>query len=336
MISFKRTNILFIVFLALFTANASAQTRQTKEEYIEKYKHIAIDHMERYGIPASITLAQGILESDSGNSNLARRSNNHFGIKCKKDWKGERVYHTDDAPNECFRKYDTVEESYEDHAKFLDQSPRYDSLFAYSSTDYRSWARGLKAAGYATNPNYPQLLTKIIEDNKLYLFDEKNGAALFNAHLRAEHEVTKDFADKSSVDIPVTTESRVDPDHYRVPERTYNGFSVFVNNNTHFVIARNGDTFERIATTFALSERTLRRYNEVNIKSTADPIEGELIYIEQKQAKWFGQEATHTVKEGETLTSISQEYGLRLSKLAHMNRLKTTDDLQAGQTLNLK
>ena len=155
-------------------------------------------------------------------------------------------------------------------------------------------------------------------------------------YLRAEHEVTKDFADKSSVDIPVTTESRVDPDHYRVPERTYNGFSVFVNNNTHFVIARNGDTFERIATTFALTERTLRRYNEVNIKSTADPIEGELIYIEQKQAKWFGQEATHTVKEGETLTSISQEYGLRLSKLAHMNRLKTTDDLQAGQTLNLK
>ena len=131
----KRTIFLLVVTLTLFTVSASAQTRQTKEEYIDKYKHIAIDHMERYGIPASITLAQGILESDSGNSNLARRSNNHFGIKCKKDWKGERVYHTDDAPNECFRKYDTVEESYEDHAEFLDQSPRYDSLFAYSTTD---------------------------------------------------------------------------------------------------------------------------------------------------------------------------------------------------------
>ena len=142
-----------MVTLTLFAVSASAQTRQTKEEYIDKYKHIAIDHMERYGIPASITLAQGILESDSGNSNLARRANNHFGIKCKKDWKGERVYHTDDAPNECFRKYDTVEESYEDHAEFLDQSPRYDSLFAYSTTDYKSWARGLRAAGYATAPD---------------------------------------------------------------------------------------------------------------------------------------------------------------------------------------
>ena len=158
----KRTIFILVVTLTLFTVSASSQTRQTKEEYIDKYKHIAIDHMERYGIPASITLAQGILESDSGNSNLARRSNNHFGIKCKKDWKGERVYHTDDAPNECFRKYDTVEESYEDHAEFLDQSPRYDSLFAYSTTDYKSWARGLRAAGYATAPDYAQRLTKII------------------------------------------------------------------------------------------------------------------------------------------------------------------------------
>ena len=292
--------------------------------------------MERYGIPASITLAQGILESDSGNSNLARRSNNHFGIKCKKDWKGERVYHTDDAPDECFRKYDTVEESYEDHAKFLDQSPRYDSLFAYSTTDYHSWARGLKAAGYATAADYAHRLTKIIEENKLYLFDEDNGEALFDAHLRAEQSVTKDFAENSSVDIPATTEARVDPDHYRVPERTYNGYSVFVNNNTHFVIARDGDTFERIASTFALTERTLRKYNEVNVKSTANPIEGELIYIEQKQAEWYGEGSTHRVEDGETLTSVAQEYGIRLKKLAHMNHMRITDEIHAGQMLNLK
>lgn len=332
----KRTIFLLVVTLTLFSVSASAQTRQTKEEYIDKYKHIAIDHMERYGIPASITLAQGILESDSGNSNLARRSNNHFGIKCKKDWKGERVYHTDDAPNECFRKYDTVEESYEDHAEFLDQSPRYDSLFAYSTTDYKSWARGLRAAGYATAPDYAQRLTKIIEDNKLYLFDEDNGADLYAAHLRADKSVTDDFASNSSVDIPATTEARVDPDNYRVPERTYNGYSVFVNNRTHFVIARDGDTFTHIASTFALTERTLRKYNEVNPKSTANPIEGELIYIEQKQNKWLGEGKTHTVAEGETLTSISQEYGIQLKKLAHMNRMRITDTLQAGQTLKLK
>ncbi len=336
MIFSKRTILLIIVSLALFTVSSSAQTRQTKEEYIDKYKHIAIDHMERYGIPASITLAQGILESDSGNSNLARRSNNHFGIKCKKGWKGERVYHTDDAPDECFRKYDTVEESYQDHADFLDQSPRYDSLFAYSASDYRSWARGLKAAGYATAPDYAQRLTKIIEDNKLYLFDEDNGAALFESHLRAEQSVNKDFAEQSSVDIPATTEARVDPNNYRVPERTYNGYSVFINNGTPFIIVRDGDTFARIASTFALTERTLRKYNEVNPKSTANPIEGELIYIEQKQAKWLGEGNTHTVVIGETLTSISQEYGIRLKKLAKMNRMRITDDLSAGQTLKLK
>ena len=332
----KRTIFLLVVTLTLFTVSASAQTRQTKEEYIDKYKHIAIDHMERYGIPASITLAQGILESDSGNSNLARRSNNHFGIKCKKDWKGERVYHTDDAPNECFRKYDTVEESYEDHAEFLDQSPRYDSLFAYSTTDYKSWARGLRAAGYATAPDYAQRLTKIIEDNKLYLFDEDNGADLYAAHLRADKSVTDDFASNSSVDIPATTEARVDPDNYRVPERTYNGYSVYVNNKTHYVIAREGDSFSRIASTFALTEKTLRKYNEINPKSTADPIEGEVICIERKQTRWLGNVRKHKVRPGETLISISQDYAIQVSKLMRMNNLRKDSRLQLGQDIVLK
>ena len=141
-----RIAILSILFSLLLSASLSAKERQTREEYVERYKAIAIAHMERYGIPASITMAQGILESDSGNSQLSLSSNNHFGIKCKKSWKGERVYHDDDAKGECFRAYPSVEASYEDHADFLDQSPRYDSLFAYPSDDYRSWARGLKAA----------------------------------------------------------------------------------------------------------------------------------------------------------------------------------------------
>ena len=144
-----------------------AQIQQTREEYIDRYKHIAIEQMERYGIPASITMAQGILESDSGNSLLSQRSNNHFGIKCKSNWRGERVYHDDDAKGECFRAYPTVEASYHDHAEFLDSQPRYDSLFAYASDDYKSWARGLKAAGYATAPDYAQRLVRIIEENQL-------------------------------------------------------------------------------------------------------------------------------------------------------------------------
>lgn len=332
---------IFIATLAILATiiaidSASAQTRQTKEEYILKYKHIAIDHMERYGIPASITLAQGILESDSGNSNLARKSNNHFGIKCKKNWKGDRVYHTDDAPDECFRKYDSVEESYQDHADFLDQSPRYDSLFAYSATDYRRWAKGLKAAGYATAPDYAQRLIKLIEDNNLYLFDEENGEKLYAEHQKAESNITHDFSAQSSVETPTPVEGRVDPNNYRVAERTYNGYSVYVNNKTHYVIARDGDKFSRIASTFALTEKTLRKYNEINPKSTADPIEGEVIYIERKQTKWLGNVRQHTVRKGETLTSIAQDYAIREAKLRSLNRLRKGAALEIGQNIVLK
>ena len=172
----KRT-LLFLLSILVGAASLMAQeVRMTRAEYVEKYKSIAIAHMKRFGIPASITMAQGILESGAGNSDLARRSNNHFGIKCKKDWTGEKVYHDDDAKGECFRAYPTVEASYEDHAKFLDDSPRYDSLFAYPSNDYRSWARGLKAAGYATAPDYAERLVKIIEDMQLYLLDQEGMA----------------------------------------------------------------------------------------------------------------------------------------------------------------
>lgn len=332
-----KTPILVVIF-SLFTGLVSvqAQTRQTKEEYILKYKHIAIDHMERYGIPASITLAQGILESDSGNSNLARKSNNHFGIKCKKGWTGDRVYHTDDAPDECFRKYDSVEESYQDHADFLDQSPRYDSLFAYSATDYRSWARGLKAAGYATAPDYAQRLTKLIEDNKLYLFDEAGGEKLYANHQKAENNITQEFTAQSSVEIPTPVEGRVDPNNYRVAERSFNGYSVYVNNKTHYIIARDGDTFSRIASTFALTEKTLRKYNEIDTKSTADPIEGEVIYIERKQTRWMGNVRKHTVRAGETLRSVAQDYAIQQKKLMRLNRMRKGNQLQVGQDIALK
>ncbi|MBP3317476.1 MAG: glucosaminidase domain-containing protein [Alistipes sp.] len=335
---FSRKATIIIVFALLFSAvDAMAQaSRQTKEEYIQRYKHIAIDHMERYGIPASITMAQGILESDSGNSNLARRSNNHFGIKCKKDWKGDRVYHTDDAPDECFRKYDTVEESYLDHAEFLDQSPRYDSLFAYSTTDYHSWARGLKAAGYATAPDYAQRLVRIIEDNQLYLLDNDNGSKLYESRQLAEAGIDHNFAAQSSIDVITTVEGRIDPDNYRVVERTYNGYSVYAGNGTHYVIARDGDKFADIAKTFSLTERTLRKYNEIDPKSNADPIAGEIIYIEKKPKHWLGEQTTHKVSDGETLTSLSQEYGINKKSLARLNRIRPDATLQAGQNIRLK
>ncbi|MGB2279409.1 MAG: glycoside hydrolase family 73 protein [Flavobacteriales bacterium] len=160
-----------VLFLLLFSFQLSAQN-MTRNEYIDKYKDEAIYQMKKYKIPASITLAQGILESGDGNSELAKKSNNHFGIKCHSDWEGERVYHDDDKKNECFRKYNKVRDSYDDHSEFL-LRPRYASLFEYALTDYKSWAKGLKKAGYATNPYYAKHLIKIIEENELHKLDDE-------------------------------------------------------------------------------------------------------------------------------------------------------------------
>ena len=177
--TFSKKAISLAGILLCCAVQLGAQVRQTREEYISRYMSIAVAHMERYGIPASITMAQGILESDCGNSLLSMKSNNHFGIKCKRNWTGEKVYHDDDAKGECFRSYPSVEASYQDHAEFLDSQPRYDSLFAYPSDDYKSWARGLKAAGYATAPDYAQRLVRVIEENQLYLLDRPDGMRLY-------------------------------------------------------------------------------------------------------------------------------------------------------------
>ena len=188
-------------------ATASAETADDRYIlYINTYSQMAVDQQAQFGIPASITLAQGLLESAAGRSTLAREGNNHFGIKCKSNWTGERVYHDDDAKGECFRAYPSVEASYEDHAEFLDRQPRYDSLFCYAATDYRSWARGLKAAGYATAPDYALRLVRIIENNRLYLFDREGGERLYAAAAEGE----SGFAAQSSVGEPALAAGGVD------------------------------------------------------------------------------------------------------------------------------
>ena len=222
-------------FVLLTVLPAQAQVRQTREEYINKYKKIAVAHMERYGIPASITMAQGILESDCGNSWLSQASNNHFGIKCKRNWTGDVVYYDDDEKGECFRSYPSVEASYQDHAEFLDSQPRYDSLFAYSSDDYKSWARGLKAAGYATAPDYAQRLIRIIEENQLFLLDRPDGERLYAS--RMGRKVTDPegwFADQSSVEPAAGASPAIDPDNYRVTINAHNGYNVYATNGYFF------------------------------------------------------------------------------------------------------
>ena len=335
-----------IILLALFAvAMASAlpaaaqkknelkSPRITREEYIDLYKRIAVAHMERYGIPASITMAQGILESDCGNSTLSRSSNNHFGIKCKKNWTGERVYHDDDEKGECFRKYQSVEESYADHAEFLDSQQRYDSLFAYSPTDYKSWARGLKAAGYATAPDYAERLIRIIEESRLYLLDKDDGMRLYASQTGGGTTGEQWFAEQSSVGS-VQDSDRIDPDDYRVTVNARSGYGIYLSNGLSYIIAKEGDTYASIGEVFRLSAGNLRSFNDR--RAGEEPAKGDIVFIRKKHKQWEGNMQAHTVLEGETLYSISQSYGIRLKSLARMNKMKPTAEVHKGDRIKLK
>ena len=317
---------------ALCTAgDALAQREMTREEYIATYAPLAIRQQQEYGIPASIKMAQGMIESRYGNSELSRRSNNHFGIKCKSNWTGERVYHDDDAKGECFRAYPSVEASYEDHAEFLDRQPRYDSLFCYAATDYRSWARGLKAAGYATAPDYALRLVRIIENNRLYLFDREGGERLYAAAAEGE----SGFAAQSSVGEPALATGGVDPDDYRVTINAHNGYNVYRTNGVCYVLAKEHDSFENIGRQFRLSARNLRKFNDVS--ADAQPLTGEVIYIGRKKNGWEGNARLHTAVEGETLYSVAQSYAIRIKSLRKINRLKSTEvQFAAGDQVKIR
>ena len=309
--------------------SVTAKERQTREEYVEKYKAIAIAHMERYGIPASITMAQGILESDSGNSHLSTSSNNHFGIKCKKSWTGDRVYHDDDAKGECFRAYPSVEASYQDHADFLDQSPRYDSLFAYPSDDYRSWARGLKAAGYATAPDYAERLVKIIESMKLYLLDKENGNKIYSASKSAVANTEAWFESNTA-----TSDELINPNAFRVTVNSHKGYGVYRTNHTFYIVAKEGDTYESLGEIFAISPNMLRKFNDVAKGGTL--AKGDIIYIERKKTQWLGNVMQHKVVRDENLYSLSQSYGIRLKSLIKLNHLRAGEDVGKGDVIRLK
>ena len=324
----KKT-VLILLCALVGVVSVVANERQTREEYVEKYKAIAIAHMERYGIPASITMAQGILESDSGNSYLSRTSNNHFGIKCKKSWTGKKVYHDDDAKGECFRAYPSVEASYQDHADFLDQSPRYDSLFVYASDDYRSWARGLKACGYATAPDYAQRLVKIIESMKLYLLDKENGNKIYSAAKTAVENAEQWW--ESNI---ATSDEQINPNAFRVTVNSHKGYGVYRSNHTFYVVAKEGDTFESVGDIFDISPKMLRKFNDV--AKDAKLSKGDIVYIERKKTQWLGNVMQHKVLRDENLYSLSQSYGIRLKSLKKLNRMREGEDVKKGDIIRLK
>ena len=300
--------LLFKLCLLLLPLSIWAQggRKMSRAEYIDTYKDLAMREMERTGIPASIALAQGILESGDGNSTLARRGNNHFGIKCH-DWQGKSINHDDDEKNECFRKYKSVEESYRDHSEFLTGRSRYAELFTYNPDDYKAWAKGLKKAGYATSPTYAEALVRVIEENELYKYDAE--------------VIARKGGDFKGKPVYASTEYA-------------GGRKAYYNNRVKYVLAREGDTFNSLSEELDLFQWQLPKYNDLPERKVFS--EGEKVYLQPKRNKAEVAKNKHIVKEGETLQSISQLYATKLDKLAQRNRLNPDADLKTGQELLLR
>jgi len=303
-----------ILFLLFTSASLLSHAQISRSDYIQRYQVLAIEEMNRSGIPASITMAQGCLESANGNSELSRKSNNHFGIKCKSSWKGKRVYYDDDAKGECFRKYKSVEDSYIDHTNFLLKNQRYGSLFSLKSTDYKGWARGLKKAGYATSRTYADQLIKIIEDNKLHRLDYKVDLNEITAY---DQKKIGRKGISSSLSI-----------------NAFQTHKVVKRNRVKSVLARRGDSYEIIAQELGLKDWVLYKYN--NQSAGYQPKEYEVVYIKPKKKKTKKNKLTHRVETGETMHYISQLYGIKLSQLCWRNRIKANQQPAAGEIIYLR
>jgi hypothetical protein len=295
------------LLLGAFSLSAQDGRKMTRQEYVDTYKDLAMQEMERTGIPASITLAQGLLESGDGNSRLARKGNNHFGIKCHDDWKGKTITHDDDEQNECFRKYKSVEESYRDHSDFLTGRSRYAALFENKKDDYKAWAKGLKQAGYATSPTYAESLVYIIEENELYKYDQ--------LVLARESGKTKGKPAFESTEYA-------------------GGRKIYYNNRVKYVLAREGDSFTSLSEELDLFHWLLPKYNELPENTVFK--EGDRVYIQPKRSRAEAGKKICIVKEGETLHSISQLYAVKVQKLALRNRIDVNAALQPGQELLLR
>lgn len=307
--------LLISPFSVLQVLSNDTLKRITPHEYVALYSHIAVKHMKEYGIPASITLAQGILESGSGNSDLARNANNHFGIKCHRGWEGESYLKDDDAKNECFRKYKTAEESFTDHAVFLTTRSRYATLFELGSTDYKAWAHGLKAAGYATNPEYAERLIGVIERYELHEYD--TGRTKKNLFKHGNEQKIKDHPRR-------TDEQRI--------VISFSSRAISRHNGIKYTVAQPGDDLQRIADDLEIRPWMIRKYNDLSKDAEIKP--GEKIYLQSKKRK--GAEESHTVTEGDTVHAVSQKYGIKLKRLIRLNDIDENTTLTPGTILRLR
>lgn len=309
---------IFIIYSLVI--KISLGQKMTTEEYIAKYKNIAVSEMIRAGVPAAITLAQGVLETESGNSELVKKSNNHFGIKCKAEWTGSSVYHDDDENGECFRKYDSAKQSYRDHSDFLRTRSHYAFLFSLDPTDYKGWAYGLKKAGYATNPKYPEILIKTIEDYQLNEITEQTMSQIPDYSIY-QLETTKTkftFVDKSIRKINQIIEPS------KLKTKTYNGLKA--------VFADSGMSLLAIASHYDIPLTNLLDYNDLLEDGLLQ--QSVWLYLERKRTE--GLQDKYKVRGGESLYEISQLNGLQLSSLMAYNGLYEDNDIKPGTLLSLR
>lgn len=307
---------------SFFSSDLQAQKKSEKfVKYIETYCDIAVEQMKLHKIPASITLAQGILESAGGESELAQKSRNHFGIKCGGDWTGPSVTHYDDGRNECFRSYKKVSESYEDHSLFLVNRAWYAPLFELPITDYEGWANGLKKAGYATDPNYPTRLITLVETYELHLYDQIGLGV-------TDPKPGKEDPTPGKED---PTPGKEDP----VPIDPSTGIhEIYKANGLLYIIARKGDTFETIAKEVEMKAKKLIEYNDLVAEYKLS--DGDIIYLEKKNTKAPRGFTLHQVKAGESMHSISQIYGIRLKNLYKLNRQSADYVPEVGTLLRVR
>ena len=312
--------ILFATIVILLSVLCLADTPQ--KSYIEKYSDLAVEEMYRSGVPASITLAQGLLESGNGLSELAVKGNNHFGIKCHNAWTGSKVYHDDDEKGECFRKYDNPEESFRDHSDFLRYRDRYKFLFDLDPTDYKGWAHGLRKAGYATDPKYPEKLIRLIEEYELYLYDSMQPAS---------DEVQVQQMPQSPAQLeqarPLTGRQR-EVFSFALSRQMYS------QNGVPFIYAAEGETYESIAKSYRLFLKEILKFND--LKQNEELLPGTVVYLKKKKKASHPGLDRYVVEEGQTLREISQRFAVRMKDICRRNGIGQDHVLREGDVLELR
>ena len=308
--------LIFIITVTILSSNLFAQ-KISPDEYIHTYCNMAVAEMKRSGIPASVTLAQGILETECGNSELVKKSNNHFGIKCKSTWTGESVSHTDDAPNECFRKYNNPADSYKDHSDYLKTSPRYAALFQLAASDYKGWAYGLKKAGYATNPQYPQIVISNIEKYNLQQYDnlsekDLDDIAINKITTAQKPEVQNIVVDITAIENSIKLKNKI--------------------NGLKALMAPKGSSLLVIASKANIDLGKLLEFNDLSTDGLIN--DEQVIYLEKKPKQ--GNRDFYIVLQVETLYDISQNNAIQLKYLLQFNNMDVNQTVQKGTKIKLR